>query len=58
MRPSTSSLRFRAVARRLLARRAVARRAERAGTAGNLMRVESGDCGVGAPSTVRCVCIA
>ena len=58
MRPSTSSFRSRAVARRLLARRAVARRTERRGTAGTVTSVESGDCGVGAPSTVRCVVMA
>jgi hypothetical protein len=42
----------------LLARRAVARRAERCGTTGNLASVGSGDCGVGAPSTVRWISIA
>jgi hypothetical protein len=50
MRPSTSSLRARAVARRPLGRRAVAQRAERCGTNPNLTSVESGD---GLPSTVR-----
>src|SRR4029450_4651808 len=58
MRPSTSSLCARAVARRLLARRAVARRVERWGTTGDVTGVESGDRGVGARATVRCVCIA
>jgi hypothetical protein len=58
MRPSTSSFRSRAVARRLLARRAVARRTERRGTAGTVTSVESGDCGAAARSTVRCVVMA
>jgi hypothetical protein len=46
------------MARRLLARRAVARRVERCGTAAHVTGVGSGDRGVGAPSPVRCVCIA
>jgi hypothetical protein len=46
------------MARRLLARRAVARRVERCGTTANVTGVGSGDCGVVAPPSVRCVCIA
>jgi hypothetical protein len=59
MRPSRSSVRWRAVARRALARRAVARRVERCGTTGNVPGVGVGvGAGAGASFTVRCVCIA
>jgi hypothetical protein len=42
----------------LVGGRVVARRAERCATTGAVVGLESADCGVGAPSTVRCVCIA